>query len=49
MSSYIPDKTKVLDDQNSPWMNVEIENLITAKIEVFKKTFKKLLKWLLYL
>lgn len=49
MSSCIPDKTKVRDDQNSPWMSVEIENLITAKIEVFKKTLKKLSKWLLYL
>ena len=41
MSNYIPSETKAFDDQNLPWMNAEIENLVTAKNEVFKKTFKK--------
>ena len=31
MSNYIPNETKVFDDQNLPWMSREIENLITAK------------------
>ena len=37
MSNYIPNKTKVFDDQNQPWMNEKIENLIIAKDEVSKK------------
>ena len=37
MSNYILSETKVFDEQNPPWMNAEIENLITAKNEVFKK------------
>ena len=40
MSSYIPNETKVFDDQNPPWMNAETENLITAKNDVFKKHLK---------
>ena len=43
MSNYIPNKTKAFGDQNLPWVNVEIENLITAKNEVFKK-FQKIIK-----
>ena len=41
MSNYIPNEIKVFDDQKPPWINAEIENLITAKKDVFKKTFKK--------
>ena len=37
MSNYIPNETKVFDDQKPLWMNTEIENLITTKNEVFKK------------
>ena len=40
MSNYIPSETKAFDDQNLPWMNAEIENLVTAKNEVFKKHSK---------
>ena len=40
MSNYIPNETKVFDDQKLPWMNPEIENLITAKYDVFKKHLK---------
>ena len=40
MSKYISNETKLFDDQNFPWMNVENENLITAKNEVFKKRLK---------
>ena len=40
MSNYIPNKAKVFDDQNPPWMNAETENLITTKNEFFKR-FKK--------
>ena len=39
MSIYIPTETKVFYDLNLPWMNTGIENLITAKNEIFKKTF----------
>ena len=39
MSNYIPNEIKVFDDQKRPWMNAEIENLITAK-NVFKKHLK---------
>ena len=31
MSSYIPNETKVSAEENPPWVNAEIENLITAK------------------
>ena len=34
MSNYIPNEIKVSDDQKPPWMNAEIENLITAKNDV---------------
>ena len=34
MSNYIPNEIKVFDDQKPPWMNAEIENLITAKNDV---------------
>lgn len=34
MSNYIRNERKVFDDQNPHWMNVEIENLITAKTKV---------------
>ena len=37
---YIPNETKIFDEQNLPWMNAENENLITAKNEVFKNHFK---------
>ena len=40
MSNYIPNETKVFDDQNPPWNNAETEKLITAKSEVFKKHLK---------
>ena len=40
MSNYIPNEMKVFDDQKPPWMNAEIENLITAKNDVFKKHLK---------
>ena len=40
MSNYIPNETKVFDDQNPPWMNAETENLITTKNELFKKHSK---------
>ena len=40
MSSYIPNEMKVFDDQKPPWMNAEIENLITPKNYVFKKHLK---------
>ena len=40
MSNYIPNETKVFDEQNPPWMNAEIENFIAAKNEVFKKNSK---------
>ena len=41
MSNYTPNETKVFDDDNPPWMNAEIGNLITAKKnEVFKKHLK---------
>ena len=32
MSSYIPNETKVSDDQNPPWMNADVEKLITVKM-----------------
>ena len=31
MSNYIPSETKVSAEENPPWVNAEIENLITAK------------------
>ena len=37
MSNYIPNEKNVFDEQNLPWMNAKIENLITAENEVFKK------------
>ena len=37
MRNYIPNETKVFDDQNPHWMNVEIEKLITPKNKAFKK------------
>ena len=40
MISYIPNEIKVFDDQKWPWMNAGIENLITAKNDVFKKHLK---------
>ena len=40
MSNYIPNETKVFDDQNPPWMNAKIQNLIFAKNEIFKKHIK---------
>ena len=40
MSNYIPTELKAFDDQNLPWMNAEIENLITPKIDVLKKHMK---------
>ena len=40
MSNYVPNKAKVFDDQNPPWMYAETENLISAKNEVFKKHLK---------
>ena len=40
MSNYIPNETKVFNDQKPSWINGEIENLITAKNEVFKKHLK---------
>ena len=40
MSNYIPNERKVFDDQKPPWMNVETENSITAKNDVFKKHLK---------
>ena len=40
MNNYIPNERKVFDDQKPPWMNVEIENSITAKNDVFKKHLK---------
>ena len=36
MSNYIPNKIKVFDNQKPPWMNAEIENLITAKNDILK-------------
>ena len=36
MSHYIPYEANVFDDQNLPYMNVEIENLVTTKKEVLK-------------
>ena len=39
MSNYIPNKIKVFDDQKQHWMNVESENLITTKNDVFKRVF----------
>ena len=36
MSNYIPNKIKVFDDQKQHWMNVESENLMTTKNDVFK-------------
>ena len=40
MSNYISNEIKVFDDQKPPWMNVEMENLITTKNNVFKKHLK---------
>lgn len=40
MGNYIPNETKVRDEQTRFWKNEEIENLITAKNEVFKKYLK---------
>ena len=40
MCNYIPNEVKISDDQNPPWMNAEIDNLITAKNAVFKKHLK---------
>ena len=40
MGNYVPNKTKISDDQNPPWMNAEIENLTSARNEVFKKHLK---------
>ena len=40
MSSYIPNETKVSDDQNPPWMNAEVEKLITAKMRFLKNILK---------
>ena len=39
ISNYIPNEIKVFDDQKPPWMNTEIENLITAN-DVLKKHLK---------
>ena len=39
MSNYIPNLANIFDDQDLAWMNTEIQNLVTAKNEVFK-TFK---------
>ena len=36
MCNYIPNEVKISDDQNPPWMNAEIDNLITAKNAVWK-------------
>ena len=41
INNCIRNKTKVLDDQNPPWMNAETQNLITIKNKVFKKRLKK--------
>ena len=40
MSNYIPNETKVFDDQNPPRINAEIENLITAKTRLLKNIQK---------
>ena len=40
MSNYTPNEIKVFDDQKPPWVNAEIENLITAKNDIFKKHLK---------
>ena len=39
LNNYIPYKERVFDEQDPPLMNVEIEKLITAKNEDFKKQF----------
>ena len=36
MSNNIPHETKGFDNQNPPWMNAEIENLITPKMRFLK-------------
>ena len=40
INKYIPNETKVFDDQSPPWINAEIENLISVKNQVFKKHLK---------
>ena len=34
MGNFIPNKTKMSDEQGSPWMNAENEDLINVKNEV---------------
>ena len=36
MSNYIPNEIKVFHDQKPPWMNAEIDNLITTKKMILK-------------
>ena len=36
MSNYSLNETKVFDDKYPPWMNAEIENLVTAKNMILK-------------
>ena len=36
MSNYIPNETKVFDDQKPPWMNAETENLMLQKMRFVK-------------
>ena len=40
MNNYIPNKAKVFDEQNPPWMNEDIGNLITAKMNFLKSILK---------
>ena len=40
VSNHIRNEIKVFDDQKAPWMNADIENLITAKNDGFKKHLK---------
>ena len=49
MNNYIPNETKIFDDQNSTWINVDIGDLIIVKNMVYKKISKKYSKLLLQL
>ena len=39
MGNYILNETKVIDDQNPPWMNTETENLIQKVYYVMNNLF----------
>ena len=49
MNNYIPNETKIFDDQNSAWINADIGDLIIVKNKIHKKISKRYSKLLLQL